>query len=209
MWPSFPFTCRLLFIITTRYTKVNRFAPILSIRSVLSCFYLLISHDEIFSTWTSRLPRCLICLLLHIMHSVLYAETDAFWWLTMAFLISSEHKHRSTMFLHCCFQGYSPDLGRTTNGVPLLQPRLEDWRQPAAPALEKTSCNQESKTAWAPIQWRTRLRVKEFYQPRLLLQRLHLQGSGCSPKRTNRLNFFYRMSHNRTRGPVLLIPVFH
>ena len=73
-------------------------------------------------------------------------ETDAFWWLTkMAFLISSEHKHRSTMFLHCCFQGYSPDLGRTTNGASVLQPRLEDWRQPTAPALEKVSCNRNRR----------------------------------------------------------------
>ena len=51
------------------------------------------------------------------------------------------------MFLHCCLQGYSPDLGRTTNGAPVLQPRLEDWRQLTAAVLEKASCNQESKTA--------------------------------------------------------------
>ena len=32
------------------YTKIGRFMPILSIRIVLSCFYLLISHFENFST---------------------------------------------------------------------------------------------------------------------------------------------------------------
>ena len=37
------------------YTKIGRFAPILSVRIVLSCFYLLISHFENFSTWISRL----------------------------------------------------------------------------------------------------------------------------------------------------------
>ena len=37
------------------YMKIGRFAPILSIRIVLSCFYLLISHFENFSTWISRL----------------------------------------------------------------------------------------------------------------------------------------------------------
>ena len=35
-WPSFPFTCRLLCIITTR--KIGRVMPIISIRIVLSCF---------------------------------------------------------------------------------------------------------------------------------------------------------------------------
>ena len=37
------------------YTKIDWFAPILSMRIVLSCFYLLISHFENFSTWISRL----------------------------------------------------------------------------------------------------------------------------------------------------------
>ena len=32
------------------YTKIGRFGPILSIRIVLSCFYLLISHFQNFST---------------------------------------------------------------------------------------------------------------------------------------------------------------
>ena len=32
------------------YTKIDRFAPILFMRTVLSCFYLLISHFENFST---------------------------------------------------------------------------------------------------------------------------------------------------------------
>ena len=139
------FPLYLSFTVHYSYKKVNRFTPILSIRIALTSFYLLISHFENFSTWISRLPRCLISLLLHIMHSVLYAETDAFWWLTMAFLIPSELKHRSTMFLHCCLQGYSPNLGRTTNGASVLQPRLEDWRQTTAPALEKAPEHQSSE----------------------------------------------------------------
>ena len=38
-----------------RITFIGRFTPVLSIRIVLSCFYLLISHFENFSTWISRL----------------------------------------------------------------------------------------------------------------------------------------------------------
>ena len=54
------------------YTKIGRFRPILSIRIVLSRFYLLLSHFENFSTWISCLPfalnpgpemRCLISLM--------------------------------------------------------------------------------------------------------------------------------------------------
>ena len=53
-WPSFLFTCRLLFIISTHKLVVSR--NFLSIRIVLSCFYLLIFYVEKFSTWIWRLP---------------------------------------------------------------------------------------------------------------------------------------------------------
>ena len=55
----------LSFAVHYNYSKISRFTPILSVRIVLSCFYLLISHFENFSTWISRLPwtRCLISLL--------------------------------------------------------------------------------------------------------------------------------------------------
>ena len=49
-WPSFLFTCRLLFIIST-LVSLN----LLTIRIVLTCFYLLIFHFEKFSTWIWRL----------------------------------------------------------------------------------------------------------------------------------------------------------
>ena len=47
--PSFHFTCRLLYIISTRKLVVSR--NFLSIRIVLSCFYLLIFYFEKFWTW--------------------------------------------------------------------------------------------------------------------------------------------------------------
>ena len=53
MWPSFPFTCCLLFIILTHKLAVSR--NFSSIRIVLSCF-LLIFYFEKFSTWIWRLP---------------------------------------------------------------------------------------------------------------------------------------------------------
>ena len=55
MWPSFLSTCRLLFIISTPKLVVSR--NFLSIRTVLSCFYLLIFYLEKFSTkvWRLRL----------------------------------------------------------------------------------------------------------------------------------------------------------
>ena len=53
-WPSFPFTCRLLFIISTHKLEVSR--NFLSIRIVLSCFYLLIFYFQKLSTWIWHLP---------------------------------------------------------------------------------------------------------------------------------------------------------
>ena len=53
MWPSFPFTCCLLFIILTHNLVVSR--NFSSIRIVLSCF-LLIFYFEKLSTWIWRLP---------------------------------------------------------------------------------------------------------------------------------------------------------
>ena len=50
----YPFTCSLLFIIS-RYKLVVS-SNFLSIRIVLSCFYLLIFSLEKFSTWIWRLP---------------------------------------------------------------------------------------------------------------------------------------------------------
>ena len=46
---SFPFTL-ISFTVHYNYSKIGRFTPILSIRIVLSCFYLLISNFENFST---------------------------------------------------------------------------------------------------------------------------------------------------------------
>ena len=48
-WPSFLFTCHLLFIISTHKLVDSR--NFLSIRIVLSCFYLLIFYFKKFSTW--------------------------------------------------------------------------------------------------------------------------------------------------------------
>ena len=53
-WPSFPFTCRLLFTISTDKLVVSR--NFLSIRIALSCFYLLIFFFEKFLAWIWRLP---------------------------------------------------------------------------------------------------------------------------------------------------------
>ena len=47
-WPSFPFSCRLLFIISTHKLVVS--SNFLPIREFLSCFYLLIFYFEKFST---------------------------------------------------------------------------------------------------------------------------------------------------------------
>ena len=40
----------LPFTVLHNYTKIGRFTPILSIRIILSCFYLHISHFENFAT---------------------------------------------------------------------------------------------------------------------------------------------------------------
>ena len=53
-WPSFPFTCRWLFFFSTHKLVVS--SNFLSIRIVLSCFYLFIFYVEKFSTWIWRLP---------------------------------------------------------------------------------------------------------------------------------------------------------
>ena len=54
-WPSSPFTCRFLFIIST-HEKLVVSRIFLSIGIVLSCFYLLIFYFEKFSSWIWRLP---------------------------------------------------------------------------------------------------------------------------------------------------------
>ena len=53
-WPSFLFTCRLLFIISTPKLVVLR--NFLSLRIVFCCFYVLIFYCEKFLTWIWRLP---------------------------------------------------------------------------------------------------------------------------------------------------------
>ena len=53
-WPSFLFTCRLLFILSMPKLVVSR--NFFSIKIVLSCFYLLFFYFEKFSTPTWRLP---------------------------------------------------------------------------------------------------------------------------------------------------------
>ena len=50
-WPSFSFTCRLLF-----NTQISSCTLLLSIRIVLNCVYLLIFYFEKFSTWIWQLP---------------------------------------------------------------------------------------------------------------------------------------------------------
>ena len=61
-WPSFPYTCRLLFISSTHKLVVSR--NFLSIRVVLNCFYLLIFYfireylTGIFCSWTSISLGC-------------------------------------------------------------------------------------------------------------------------------------------------------
>ena len=57
------FSIYLSFTVHYNYTKIGRFTPILSIRIVLRCFYLLISHFENVSTWISRLPFALNAML--------------------------------------------------------------------------------------------------------------------------------------------------
>ena len=52
--PIFLFTCRLLFIIYTPKVVVSR--NFLSMRIVLSCFYLLIFYFEEFASWIWRSP---------------------------------------------------------------------------------------------------------------------------------------------------------
>ena len=52
-WSTFPFTCRLLFIISTHKLEVPR--NFLSTRIVLNRFYLLIFYFEAFSIWIWRL----------------------------------------------------------------------------------------------------------------------------------------------------------
>ena len=53
-WPSFPFTCILLFISSTHKLVVSR--NFVSMRIVLNRFYLLVFYFEKISTWTRRLP---------------------------------------------------------------------------------------------------------------------------------------------------------
>ena len=53
-WPSFPLTCCLLLILSTDKLVVSH--NFLSIRIVLSCFYVPIFYFEKFSTWIWRLP---------------------------------------------------------------------------------------------------------------------------------------------------------
>ena len=54
-WPSFPFTCILLFISSTRkFTVVS--CNFVSMRIVLNRFYLLVFYFEKISTWIWRLP---------------------------------------------------------------------------------------------------------------------------------------------------------
>ena len=114
------------------------------------------------------------------------------------------------MFLRCRFRCCSPNLRRTTNEAPALESRMEDWRKQRAPALEKVSCNQESKTTCLSCQLWTGSKAKERYRPRLLLQRppgFSSLSVGRIPNKTNRKFCDYHTSHNHTRGPVWLMPV--
>ena len=114
------------------------------------------------------------------------------------------------MFLHCRFHCYSPNLHRTTNEAPVLESRMEDWRKQTAPALEKVSCNQESKTICVSYQLWTDSKAKECCRSMLLLQRIHCFSGlnvGLIPNKTNEKLCAYHTSHNHTRGPVWLTPV--
>ena len=57
------FSIYLSYIVHCNYTKIGKLTPILSIRIVLSCFYLPISHSENFSTWISSYPSALNAML--------------------------------------------------------------------------------------------------------------------------------------------------
>ena len=57
------FSIYLSYTVHCNYTKIGKLTPILSIRIVLSCFYLLISHSENFSTWISNYPSALNAML--------------------------------------------------------------------------------------------------------------------------------------------------
>ena len=52
-WPSFPFTCRLLFL---HINCSSSFTQFLIHKNFFSCFYLLIFYFENFSTWIWHLP---------------------------------------------------------------------------------------------------------------------------------------------------------
>ena len=114
------------------------------------------------------------------------------------------------MFHHCRFHCYSPNLRRTTNEAPVLESRMEDCRKQTAPALEKVSWNQESKTTCVSYQIWTGSKAKERYHSMWLLQRLHVYSSlsvGRIPNKTNGKLCHYHTSHNHTRGSVWLKPV--
>ena len=57
------FSIYLSYTVHCNYTKIGKLTSILSIRIVLSCFYLPISHSENFSTWISRYPSALNAML--------------------------------------------------------------------------------------------------------------------------------------------------
>ena len=79
-WPSFLFTCRLLFIISI-LVSLN----LLTIRIVLTCFYLLIFHFEKFSTWIWRLLFAVyVKLKLSICANIFEIEQ---WWLMLETVI--------------------------------------------------------------------------------------------------------------------------
>ena len=93
-WPSFLFSCRLLFIIPTHKLVVSR--NFLSIRIGLNCFYLLIFYFEKFSTWTWRFPYTwsLNSLLMKEFHlfvffqkSNMYSKNPHITWLCILYLV--------------------------------------------------------------------------------------------------------------------------
>ena len=120
----------------------------------------------------------------------------------MAFLISSEHKHGSTMLLHCCLQGYSQDLSLFSHVWRIGDSRQNElWRKQVVTRNRRPLSTNPVKNS---------LEGKRMLSAEVVIitfTSLHLQGIGRSPKlRKSRRDFFYRMSHNHTRGPVLSNP---
>ena len=98
MWPSFPFTCCLLFIILTHKLVVS--CNFLSIRIVLSCFYLLIFCCEKSSTWMLKLSKVFLCNKVYCLglHKSRVCFLSWFIWKGCKIFCQLEHEHSRSYF---------------------------------------------------------------------------------------------------------------